>query len=1172
MNRILFDQFQRTEKFKKICDNYNHGKSQLIQGLNEEGLAYLACNLSDIYDKILILTSSESKSKKHEENIRAYTRHTSRFQPKEFILYNVDALSKDVEHKRANLLNDILFKQKNIVTTSINSIITRVMSKDRFKESIIELNYGKTYDLNELRSSLIKLKYERVDAIEGVGQFSVRGGIIDIFSPSEENPCRIEFFDDEIDSIRLFDLKTQRSIKNIKSVKILPCSDILFKKEEFKTILSQVEDDYKERQGKLSKEAAKNLKNLFLSYQDKLMGGMGIENADLLVPFVKESFTSLLDYFDDEFILIVDEPERVFEELNTLKESFRLKFGELFERGEIFSKQSEIYLEEHELLEEISKRPFLSINGKEKALKTDTSLHMLFKEAPSYYGRMEDLSRDLNRLKYKGYKVDIILSTYESCKKLHNLLNDYQCTTTLSRDADIAESGQVVIVPGDLIKGFEYYDNKILVLTENEVLGSTKRKSRKAKRRKGAEIEVFTDLKVGDYVVHEHHGIGQYVGIEKIRVQNIQKDYLCIKYKGDDKLYVPVDQLSLIQKYIGSDTEKPKLNKMGSSEWIKTKERTKAAIENMAGELIKLYAKRKVTKGYAFSKDTEWQKEFEYKFPFEETEDQLRCVREIKRDMEKDTCMDRLLCGDVGFGKTEVAMRAAFKAVMDAKQVAMLVPTTILAQQHYNNIVDRFRGYPIKIEMLSRFRTPYQQKKIISDLNKGLIDIVIGTHKLLSKGVKFKDLGLLIIDEEQRFGVRHKELIKQLKSNIDVLTLSATPIPRTLHMSMIGVRDMSIISEPPGDRLPIQTYVIEYNEGLIKDAIEKEISRGGQIYYVHNRVVDIDHTAAKLRKLLPDARIAVAHGQMSERHLENIMLEFVNKEYDILVCTTIIETGMDIPNVNTLIIENADYFGLSQLYQLRGRIGRSNKVSFAYLTYEKDKMLSEVAEKRLKAIKEFTEFGSGFKIAMRDLEIRGSGNILGPEQHGHMLAIGYDLYVKFLNRAIKELQGKEVEEDIETSVDLNVDGYIPSSYIENEEQKIEIYKKIAAAENKNDIFDITEEIIDRFGNIPDQVDNLLKISYIKSLCKKLRIKAITQTGKTVNFEMTENDLSQDIIEFLIKNYYDKISFVGTNEPIIRYKLETLEQKKLLKELEEFLETLNNFKADKTAVEEKNEEI
>jgi transcription-repair coupling factor (superfamily II helicase) len=635
MNRILFDQFQRTDKFKKICENYHNGKSQLIQGLNDEGLAYLACNLLDISDKVLILTSSESKSKQYEENIRAYTRHSSRFQPKEFILYNVDALSKDVDHRRVNLLNDILFKQKSLVTASINSILTRVMSKDRFKENIIELTYGKTYDLNELRSNLIKLKYERVDAIEGVGQFSVRGGIIDIFSPSEANPCRIEFFDDEIDSIRLFDLKTQRSVKNIKSVKILPCSDILFKREEIKTILSEVERNYKERQGKLSREAAKNLKNLYLSYQDKLMGGMGIENADLLVPFVKKSFSNLLDYFDDNFILIVDEPERVFEELNTLNEGFMLKFGELFERGEIFSKQSEVYAGEHELLAEISKRPFLSIGGKERIIKTDTSLHMLFKEAPSYYGRIEDLSKDLNRLKYKGYKVDIILSTYEGCRKLHNLLNDYQCTTALSKDADIAESGQVVIAPGELTKGFEYYDNKLLVLTENEVLGSTKRKARKVKKRKGAEIEVFTDLKVGDYVVHEHHGIGQYVGIEKIRVQNIQKDYLCIKYQADDKLYVPVDQLSLIQKYIGSDSEKPKLNKMGSSDWIKTKERTRAAIENMAGELIKLYAKRKVTKGYAFNKDTEWQKEFEYKYlavKDENKNSQVSLFKETKPD------------------------------------------------------------------------------------------------------------------------------------------------------------------------------------------------------------------------------------------------------------------------------------------------------------------------------------------------------------------------------------------------------------------------------------------------------------------------------------------------------------------------------------------------------------
>lgn len=1181
MNKILFEQFQKTDKYNKIIENYKNGKRQLIQGINDESMAYLVCNLLDsAANKILLITSNESKSRKYEEEIKTYTNNGDRLQPKEFLLYNVDALSKDVEYKRSDILDRIVHSKKSVVTASVNSLITRVMPKDRFKDSVIELKYGNSYDLNELRSNLVNLKYERVDAIEGVGQFSVRGGIIDIFSPSESNPVRIEFFDDEVDSIRSVDLKTQRSVKNLKSVRIIPCSDLIFQKDEIKKIVSEIDKDYQNRVSKLkdihnSKEVEKKLKALYNSYQDKLSGGLGIENADLLVPFIKDNFVSVLDYFNENFILILDEPERIFEELRNLNESFQVKYGELFEKGEIFTKQSSVYISEHDLKSSFLDKPFISVNGKEKVFETDDTVSLLFKEAPSYYGKMEDLSKDLNRLKYKGYKVAIILSNSEGCVKLHNILNDYECSTTLSKDTSVAaDSGQVVIVPGELKKGFEYYDNKILVLTENEVFGTFRKKAHKSKKQKGSKIEVFTDLKVGDFVVHEHHGIGQYIGIEKIEVQNIKKDYLCIKYKGEDKLYVPVDQMSLIQKYIGSDSEKPKLNKMGSVEWVKTKERTKAAIENMAVELVKLYAERKVVNGYQFSSDTEWQKEFEYKFPFQETDDQLRCIKEIKKDMEKAICMDRLLCGDVGFGKTEVAMRAAFKAVMDSKQVAILVPTTILAQQHYSNIVDRFRGYPIKIEMLSRFRTPYQQAKVINDLNKGLVDIVVGTHKLLSKELKFKDLGLLIIDEEQRFGVKHKELIKQIKTNIDVLTLSATPIPRTLHMSMIGVRDMSIISEPPGDRLPIQTYVIEYNDGIIKDAIEKEISRGGQIYYVHNRVIDIDSAASKLQKLVPDARIAVAHGQMNERHLENIMFEFVQKEYDILVCTTIIETGMDIPNANTLIIDNSDHLGLSQLYQLRGRIGRSNKVSFAYLTYEKDKMLSEVADKRLKAIKEFTEFGSGFKIAMRDLEIRGCGNILGAEQHGHMLAIGYDLYVKFLDRAVKELQGKMNEdEDIETSVDLSVDGYIPSAYIENEEQKIEIYKKIAATSSKEDIYDITEEIIDRFGNPPKQVDNLLKISYIKTLCKKLHVKTITQIGVTVNFELySVNDLNQDIIGFLIENYNTKIKFDVSKEPVIKYKLDSTEQMLILAELEKFLEILNNYKAGlkESAREEKHE--
>lgn len=1182
MDKVLFTQFQKSDKFNQVVENLNNRKRQLIQGINEEGIAFLTCNLLDNrYNKILILTSNESKSKKYEDDLKAYYKDADRLQPKEFILYNVDALSRDIEYKRTNTLDKIVTSKKMILTASVNSIITRVMSKDRFKENIIELKYGKSYDLDELKQNLVKLHYERVDSVEGVGQFSIRGGIFDVFSPSDTNPVRIEFFDDEVDSIRSIDLKTQRSVKNQKSVKIIPCKDVLFEKSEILKIKEEVEKDYLDRMSKIknlpdSKDISKRLKSLFNSYSHKFDEGQIIENSDLLVPYFKDDFVSILDYLGDDFLLIVDEPERILEEIKTLNESYDIKYSELFEKGEIFTNQSKLYFNEHEIKAKIEEKNFISINGKlQKTIETDETVSFMFKEAPYYYGKLEDLSKDLNRYKYKGYKIAIVLSSTESCTKLHNLLNDYEVVTSLSKDPNISvESGQVIIIPGDLKKGFEFFENKLIVLTENEVFGSIRKKSHKTKKSKGSKIDVFTDLKVGDFVVHEHHGIGQYVGIEEIEVQNIKKDYLCIIYKGEDKLYVPVDQMSLIQKYIGGDSDKPKLNKMGTADWSKTKERSKQAIQNMAGELVKLYAQRKVAKGYPYSPDSEWQKEFEYKFPFDETDDQLRCIKEIKKDMERPLSMDRLLCGDVGFGKTEVAMRAAFKAVMDSKQVAILVPTTILAQQHYTNIVERFRGYPIRIEMLSRFRTPKQQAKIVSDANKGLIDVLVGTHKLLSKDIKFKDLGLLIIDEEQRFGVKHKESIKALKTNIDVLTLSATPIPRTLHMSMIGVRDMSLITEPPRDRLPIQTYVIEFNEGIIKDAIEKELYRGGQVYYVHNKVVDIDSTASKLQRLLPDARIAVAHGQMGERQLENVMLDFVNKEYDILVCTTIIETGMDIPNANTLIIDNADHLGLSQLYQLRGRIGRTNKIAFAYLTYERDKMLSEIADKRLKAIKEFTDFGSGFKIAMRDLEIRGCGNILGAEQSGHMLAIGYDLYVKFLDRAIKEMLGTgELEEEIETSVDLSVDGYIPNTYIESEEQKIEVYKKIAAASNKEDIFDITEEIIDRFGNPPKQVNNLIKVSYIKTLCQKIKIKSLTQVGNIVNIEMNDSiDLNTNLIGFLLDNFKDKIVFDVSKGPIIKYKLDALEQDKILKDLENMFEKLNNFKAESKAPaqEEKNE--
>lgn len=1165
MSNLLFSQFQKSDKYITIINNIKANKQQMIYGLNEQALAYLCCNLNDSYiKKILVITSDEFKARDIYELISSYTRNAELFNQRELMFYNVDALSRQDTYKRVNVINKVL-NNNVLVTASIEALMSRIIPKDKFKKSVLELQYGEVYNFDSVIQKLVALGYERVDAVEGQGQFSVRGGIIDIYSLSNDNPYRVEFFDDEVDSIRLIDIKSQRSINNESKLTVLPCSDIVFDNYNVECIKNELKKDYDKRIKKLSgieNSAAivDRLTELYNSYNNKLNSEFQFDNKDLLLPYLQCDYDSLLDYFDEGSLVVLFEPDKIYTEISNIIDNFNIKFSELFEKGEAFIKQNKIRFSKPEILEKIKSKKLLFYNAlvkQNKYFRIDDICQFTAKSAISYYGKMEDLSKDLNRYKYKGYKTVIVLNTQESCNKLNSILNDHGCSTMLTVDKNDHMSGQVLLTTGNIKVGFELPEIKMLVLSENEVFGTTKKKHKQKKKSKGTKIETFTDLRVGDYVVHEYHGIGQYTGIEKIEVQNVKKDYLCVKYKGEDKLYVPVDQLSLIQKYIGSDSVKPKINKLSSQEWIKVREKTKKAIEDMAQELIELYAKRKVLKGYAFSSDTEWQKDFEYKFPFEETDDQLKCVEEIKKDMEKEQPMDRLLCGDVGFGKTEVALRAVFKAVMDGKQVALLVPTTILAQQHYSSLIDRFRGFPIKAEMLSRFRTPTQQKRIIEGLNKGLIDIVVGTHKILSKDLKFKNLGLLVIDEEQRFGVRHKESIKQLKTNIDVLTLSATPIPRTLHMSMIGVRDMSLIEEPPGDRLPIQTYVVEYSDGLIKDAIEKELLRDGQVYYVHNRVTDIEGVASRIRKLVPSARVCVAHGQMPERGLENIMFSFIEKEYDVLVCTTIIETGMDIPNTNTLIIDNADNFGLSQLYQLRGRVGRSNKTSFAYLTYEKNKSLSEIAEKRLKAIREFTEFGSGFKIAMRDLEIRGCGNILGAEQHGHMIAIGYDLYVKFLERAVKKLSGQQYnDEDFEVSVDLNVDGYIPSGYITNEEQKIEIYKKIAAISSKDDILDITEEIIDRFGTIPKEVENLVEVAYIKTLCKKMYISAITQTGKILKIEfMPKAKIDNASINYLLDNFSDKIKFDVSKDAVIKYKLVSTGQTDILKEITSIFENM-----------------
>ena len=752
------------------------------------------------------------------------------------------------------------------------------------------------------------------------------------------------------------------------------------------------------------------------------------------------------------------------------------------------------------------------------------------REVPTYNGKIEVLAEDLNRLKYNGSKVVLVTSTLDRAKKLSKDLEEFDVETIVSKSRDVEiKSSQIIIVPGNISSGFEYKSIKFVVITDNEIIGVQKRTSTKKKKKKnknGTKIDSFLDLNIGDYVVHENSGIGRYTGIEQIVVNNIKKDYIKIIYQGGDNLYVQIDQMDKVQKYIGADVERVKLNKLGTSEWTKAKAKVQREIEDMTKDLIELYAKREKVKGFKFSKDTLWQKEFEDLFPYEETEDQLKAIKETKKDMESTKVMDRLVCGDVGYGKTEVAIRAIFKACMDNKQVAVLVPTTILAQQHYNTFKERFENYPIRVEVLSRFKTPKQQKQIIEDAKKGLIDILIGTHRIVSKDIELPKLGLVVIDEEQRFGVKHKESLKKIKNTVDVLTLSATPIPRTLHMSLSGIRDMSVIEDPPQERHPVITYVTEAKDSIIQDEVEREIARGGQVFFVYNRVEGIETMAARVQELVPDARVAVAHGRMTPKVLENIILDFLNKEYDVLVCTTIVETGMDISNANTMIIYDADKMGLAQLYQLRGRVGRSSRQGYAYLMYEKDKVLSEVAEKRLKAIKEFTEFGSGFKIAMRDLEIRGAGNILGSQQHGHMAVIGYDLYVKMLNDAIRKVKGEPIVEDVEVEIDLSVNAYIPDYYIDDELIKLEMYKKIACIDSMDDLVEVKNELEDRFSDMPKPVETLLNIAYIKSLCKKLKIEKVRQ-------------LKNEIIL----------------EPLTKYKTKEMLGHKIVKELEELLEKM-----------------
>ena len=1148
------------EEYKQLVESFQ-AKIGVVQihGISDVQKSIITAALSKKMNKsCLILTHNDILARKIYEDISFFEPDASILLPSsEMIFHKIDAKSNDDRISRIKALKRIRTKDRLIICLSVEALLSKLGEPENFYSKFIDISPGDIMPIEEFAEYFVSTGYERVDMIEGRGQFSIRGGVIDVYPPTEDYPVRFELFGDEVDSIRYFDINNQRSIKKLNKIELTPMRELLLDKDDFQIGAINLEKSLEKRikflqsSGK-KKMMAESLKEKISEDIEKIGQNSYFEGIERYSSFFCDKQYSIVDYLGD-FILVVDEPNRVRQRYDNVRLEFVEHFKHLLEEGLVLPEQLETQFTYDDILFRIKDNQTLCFNTLLKDMtdfKPKKMISFLSKSMQPFHGKINLLIDEIKVLKSRRYKILILAGVKERGQRLVKALWDEGIEALYQDKLNFElQEGQIVIIPGNISGGFEFPSIKYAIITDMDVVGGVRKKLPK---KKGVSIKFFSDLKVGDYVVHEHHGIGQYMGIERLKVNNVIRDYLHIRYSGNDKLYIPTDQFDLIQKYVGGDRT-PKVNKLAGTDWAKTKARAKKAIEEMALELLQLYANRQKMIGFAFSKDTRWQKEFEDLFPFQETPDQLICIEEIKKDMEIEKAMDRLLCGDVGYGKTEVALRAAFKSIMDGKQVAMLVPTTILAQQHFNTCMQRFGNFPVKVDLLSRFRGSLEQKKTIEGLKNGTVDLVIGTHRLLQEDIGFRDLGLLIVDEEQRFGVGHKERIKQMRQNVDVLTLTATPIPRTLHMSLIGIRDISVIEEPPEERYPVQTYVMEYNEEVVRDSILREINRGGQIYFLYNRVRTIEKITDRLKMLVPEAKIAVAHGQMEEKYLENTMLDFYNGEFDVLVCTTIIESGLDIPNVNTIIVYDADKLGLSQLYQLRGRVGRSNRLAYAYLTYQRDKVLTEVAEKRLQAIKEFTEFGSGFKIAMRDLEIRGAGNLLGREQHGHMEAIGYDLYTKLLEDTVRELTGRPLEEKIETSVEINIEAYIPSSYIEDENQKIEIYKKIAAIDSKEYLYDIEEEIEDRFGDIPGSVRNLLNISYIKHLASKCGMVSVIQKPQGVLFKFKNDKYTKaEMVIRIMDEYKNKLSFAASEEPYFILKINMDRIDKCLKSIIDFL--------------------
>lgn len=1134
---------QKLSGFEDAKFNMDNGRLpiQLTGCVDSQKVHFMTGLGADVKQK-LIITSDEQSAREIYDDCRFFDKNAVIYPAKDFIFFSADVHGNAILRQRMQVIKKMLCGEPVTVITTFDGLMDKILPLKEISSSTIDITAGGRLDLDECRRRLTDMGYEYVIQVELPGQFSVRGSILDIYSLTEEAPYRIDMWDEEVDIIKAFDVESQRSIENLESVTIYPATEYIIGRDYFgrgiENIRKELNIQVKKLRDIFKTEEAHRLKvtvNEFLERADIA----GSAQPDSFIEYFRADTVSLLDYFDSDAIIFLDEPGRTLEHAESVEQEFRDSMTGRLEKGYILPGQAKVLWDSKSILKELEKRRLVMLSTLERSfmgVQCEGRFEVSAGNVSPYNNRFSVLMSDIAKYRKQGYSILILTASSTRAERLTQDIRDNGQEAFYSTDMDREiKKGEIMVARGSLRKGFVYPLIKFIVISETDIFGEKRRKKRKKYKYSGKKIAGFTELSAGDYVVHENHGLGIYRGIEKAEVDRTERDYIKIEYAAGGFLYVPVTQLDVIQKYAGSDARKPKLSRLGAQEWNNTKARVKKAVANIAKELVELYAVRQMRDGFAFSGDTVWQREFEEMFPFEETDDQLIAIEAVKRDMQSRKIMDRLICGDVGYGKTEIAIRAAFKAVQDNKQVVFLVPTTVLAQQHYETFCQRFKDFPVRVDMMSRFRTPAEQKKTLTDIKKGFVDIVIGTHRILSKDVEYNDLGLLIVDEEQRFGVTHKEKIKKLRENVDVITLTATPIPRTLHMSLIGIRDMSVLEDPPVDRVPVQTYVMEYNEEIVREAINREIARGGQVYYVFNRVNGIEDMAGRISSLVPDATVAYAHGQMGERALERIMYDFINGDIDVLVSTTIIETGLDISNVNTMLIHDADKLGLSQLYQLRGRVGRSSRSAYAFLMYRRDKVLEEVAEKRLKAIKEFSDLGSGFKVAMKDLEIRGAGNLLGAEQHGHMEAVGYDLYCKMLNEAVLELKGESRNDKFETSIDLPVDAYIPSSYIRNESQKLDIYKRISGIENIHEYHDMEDELTDRFGDIPKQAENLLDIALMKSDAARAQITDITGNRACVKITMYENAYIDAMeIPGLIKEYGGNLRFSAAGTPYFTY--------------------------------------